>query len=692
MLSARLLLSSLSALVLCGVTASAQFQEPPVAVDVNPSPTIVEIFLEASPVFKGYFGAQTATAASAFNGSIPGPTLEANLGDTLIVHFTNNLPDDTTIHWHGIEGPAQMDGSHISQKPIPANGGTFDYQFDLLTAGMFWYHPHMRTNEAVESGLYGAILVRDPVGEAGLGLPTIERVMIYDDILLDPLTNQIETHFPSDPVENVAERLNGRTGNFEMINGQIAPVVYSPQNGVPERWRILNAANTHFLRLSFEDTISLQVQTVFRIGGDGGLLEAPIQKPRVSFNPPPSVTPGGYSHISSQDPEEGIFLVPGERADVVWTPNALPGEQIFVRNHPWNRGAHAVLLDPGGSGNIVLGDDLNDGLGIPNSLFRITTTGAQAPAYIPPAVLRDIDEIDPLDVIGTLNLTMGHSLPPFAPDGSGLVLFIQGMGLPMPKVTGPLAHDVEIGQTYMWEVRNLTHMDHPFHTHGWAFQPVELQYTHVSDPMLNFTVPFTFTENKDTLRIPGRVDPVPFSSSVIFRALATFNEDGREGLVRAEGLHPADDVSGGWLAHCHILEHSASGMMTFFETRYAGHTSELMGFGLAGVAGIPEMRIDGPLMGGTLVTMSMTNGAANAPVGIFAGLTTINAPFKGGTLYPAPDLLIVLNNDGNGELNLAGNWPAGIPAGFEVFWQIWSQDVAGVNGFSASNGVKTIAQ
>ena len=685
----RFALSSLSALALCAASTTAQFTEPPIEPDVNPSSTIVEVFLEASDTTKQYLPG-AATAVSAFNGTIPGPTLVANVGDTLIVHFTNNLPDPTTIHWHGIEAPAQMDGSHIAQKPIPGNGGTFDYQFDLLTAGMFWYHPHHRTNEAVEAGLYGAILVRDPVGEAGLGLPALERVVIFDDVLLDTNTQQIETHFPADPLEKVAAELNGRLGNFQLINGQVVPLSVSTNNGVPERWRVLNVSNTRFLRMSFEPTFSDQVQTVFRIGGDGGLLEAPIQKPSVTFFIPTDA-PGSYEHLSSADPEEGIFLTPGERADVVWTPNGGPGEILRVRNHVWNRGAHEVKLDPMGSGNIVLGDDLDDGTEVPTLLLTTRPDGAQGPAYIPPPVLRDIVEIDPNDVVGTINLTMGHSLPPYPADGSGLVLFIQGMGMPMPKVTGPVAHDLEVGKTYMWEVKNLTHMDHPFHTHGWAFQPVELQYFHVSDPMLNFTLPYTFTENKDTLRIPGRLDPVPFSSNVTFRALATFNDDGREGTVRAEGLHPSDDVSGGWLAHCHILEHAAGGMMTFFETRYAGHTSELMSFGLSGVAGIPEMRITGDLTAGSTATLTMTHGAPNASSGIFIGLSAITAPFKGGTMFPAPDVLLLVNNDGNGEINLAGPWPSGVPTGTEIFWQVWSQDVSGPNGFSASNGVKTIA-
>ena len=323
-------LPSLSAIALAtaflGAPAHGQFANPPVAVDVNPDPTIVEIFLEASETTKQYVpGAATAVAAS--NGTIPGPTIEANVGDTLIVHFTNNLDIDTTVHWHGVETPANMDGSHIAQLPIPP-GGTFDYEFELLTPSLFWYHPHIRTNEMVEKGLYGALLVNDPVGEAGLGLPAKERILILDDIRLDA-NNQIDTHDPADPLLKVADTLNGRDGNHVLVNGTVAPVsMASVVNGVPERWRLVNVANVKFFRLSWEDDNAL----VYRIGGDGGLLETPQLKPKIFVDTEPA-DGGSADHLSSGDPNEGVMLVNGERADVVWTPHSpTMGSDISVRS------------------------------------------------------------------------------------------------------------------------------------------------------------------------------------------------------------------------------------------------------------------------------------------------------------------------------------------------------------------------
>ncbi len=671
-----------------GTAASAQFVSPPLATDVNPDPQIVEVFLEASETTKQYLPG-AATAVAAYNGTIPGPTIEANVGDTLIVHFTNNLNTDTTIHWHGIETPADMDGSHIAQKAIPP-GGTFDYEFDLLTASLFWYHPHIRTDEMVEKGLYGAILVRDPVGEAGLGLPTLERLVILDDIKLDG-NNQIETHDPVDPIQKVDETLNGRTGTHVLVNGKVAPMSFPVVNGTPERWRIVNVANVRFFRVSFETPFegAGSIQQVYRIGGDGGLLENPqLKEPIDVIFPGPSPGP---DHMSSADPDQGLFLTPGERADMVWTPDGI-ATNLVVQSHDWNRGAHTVMYNPDMSGTIVLGDDVTDGNALPDLLFRIVPQGPQGTPYIPPANLRTIPAIDPNDVAGTLQLVMGHQLPPLPPTGD-VKLFIQminGSPAPMPLIGSLDALDLEVGKTYRWEVKNLTHMDHPFHTHGWTFQPYEIEYTHVVDPTLNYVEEIGYLENKDTFRVPGRRDPVPFSSNTTLRALATFNDDGREGEVRAEGLYPGDDTSGGWLAHCHILEHSKNGMMTFFETRYPNQRFHLLGTGLAGASGIPELRLSGSLLSSDPTTLTVREAAPNAFVGVFVGTSLAPQPLFGGTLVPSFDVLKLFGTDGNGELDLVAAWPVGLPLGTEFFWQAWVEDVGAPEGYSASNAVKSI--
>ena len=99
--------------------------------------------------------------ATTINGSIPAPTLRWCEGDTVTLRVTNRLSEDTSIHWHGILLPFQMDGvPGISFKGIPP-GETFTYRFKVEQAGTYWYHSHSGMQE--QTGMYGAIII-DPAG------------------------------------------------------------------------------------------------------------------------------------------------------------------------------------------------------------------------------------------------------------------------------------------------------------------------------------------------------------------------------------------------------------------------------------------------------------------------------------------------------------------------------------------------
>ena len=103
--------------------------------------------------------------AFTINGSIPAPTLRWREGDTVTIRVKNTLKEDTSIHWHGIILPYQMDGvPGISFPGIPP-GETFVYQFKLEQSGTYWYHSHSGMQEA--QGMYGAIIVEprdaDPI-------------------------------------------------------------------------------------------------------------------------------------------------------------------------------------------------------------------------------------------------------------------------------------------------------------------------------------------------------------------------------------------------------------------------------------------------------------------------------------------------------------------------------------------------
>jgi hypothetical protein len=92
-----------------------------------------------------------------FNGSAPGPTIQANEGDRIRIVFENHLPEATGIHWHGLELPIEMDGvPGIGQKPVMP-GARFVYEFPLHQNGTFFYHSHMAMQEMV--GMLGGFVI-----------------------------------------------------------------------------------------------------------------------------------------------------------------------------------------------------------------------------------------------------------------------------------------------------------------------------------------------------------------------------------------------------------------------------------------------------------------------------------------------------------------------------------------------------
>ncbi|WP_154699399.1 multicopper oxidase domain-containing protein, partial [Legionella pneumophila] len=98
--------------------------------------------------------------AIAVNGQIPAPTLHFKEGDDVTINVYNHLDEGTSIHWHGLLVPWQMDGvDGVSQKPIPP-GGVFHYRFKLHQRGTYWYHAHAKVQE--QEGLYGTFIIDPP--------------------------------------------------------------------------------------------------------------------------------------------------------------------------------------------------------------------------------------------------------------------------------------------------------------------------------------------------------------------------------------------------------------------------------------------------------------------------------------------------------------------------------------------------
>jgi FtsP/CotA-like multicopper oxidase with cupredoxin domain len=153
----------------------------------------------------------------------------------------NRLPEETTVHWHGIRLPNAMDGvPHLTQRPI-APGETFAYEFTCPDAGTFWYHPHQRSFVQVGRGLYGPLIVeeREPV--------PVDRDIIW--VLADwRLLNDASISGDFGNMHDVSH--NGRVGNTVTINGRI-PETFSVQAGERIRLRLINGANARIFGLEF---------------------------------------------------------------------------------------------------------------------------------------------------------------------------------------------------------------------------------------------------------------------------------------------------------------------------------------------------------------------------------------------------------------------------------------------------------
>jgi FtsP/CotA-like multicopper oxidase with cupredoxin domain len=271
------------------------------AVDVNPDPRVVEVDLEAR-IARVEIAPGTFVDAWTYNGGLPGPTIRVRVGDRLVVHFRNALPDPTTIHWHGLRIPIAMDGVPGHSQPEVKPDGSFTYDFTVPDAGLFWYHPHVMSAAQVGFGLYGALVVEDPADTVGVA---DELVMVLSDIAL----NEDRTLESPDSGGSTA-MVFGREGSHVLVNGrQQSTLVARP--GAPQRWRIVNAAKSRYFNLDLGGTPFTQ------IGGDGGLQEYAVD-------------------------HDMLVLGPGERADVIVTPRPKAGERITLRSVLFNRGFGSV--------------------------------------------------------------------------------------------------------------------------------------------------------------------------------------------------------------------------------------------------------------------------------------------------------------------------------------------------------------
>lgn len=288
------------------------------ATDLNDAPDVVEVVLIAGVAETRYLRSGPAQVWGYRDGAhargsagVPGPLIEAKQGDRVIVHFRNELPEGTTVHWHGVRVPSASDGTPSTQVEVPP-GGEYRYEFTARDEGTFWYHPHVRGDTQVERGLYGMLIVR-----GGPTVPVaIERALVLDDVKLNADGTL------SDSTTSLDIML-GRLGNFILANGRVDGVI-RVESGSRERWRIVNTANGRYFNLRLPGH-------AFRvIGWDGGLLETPYDT-------------------------ETLLVAPGERYDVLVELHGAVTSRVPLETLHYDRG-HEVP-DPGPQSVLTLAFD-----------------------------------------------------------------------------------------------------------------------------------------------------------------------------------------------------------------------------------------------------------------------------------------------------------------------------------------------
>jgi FtsP/CotA-like multicopper oxidase with cupredoxin domain len=194
-----------------------------------------------------------------YNGSIPGPTLHVDQDSEVAIEATNLGDVDATLHWHGLRLENRFDGvPEETQAPIP-HGGTFTYRLQFPDPGFYWYHPHIREDFAQEMGLYAGIIVEP--SDPGYWPPVDRQLAItLDDVLIEE--GQMAPFHRSGPTYTAM----GRFGNVMLINGETQ---YRAEAKVGEvvRLHLVNTANTRIFNFG------LSGARMKLVGGDSGRVE-----------------------------------------------------------------------------------------------------------------------------------------------------------------------------------------------------------------------------------------------------------------------------------------------------------------------------------------------------------------------------------------------------------------------------------
>ena len=408
-----------------------------------------------------------------YNGTVPGPTLRLRPGDRLQVELVNRLSVPTNLHTHGL---------HVSPKGNADNtldvhvhpGESFQYDIQLPDdhpPGPFWYHPHEHhlVADQIWSGLYGGIVVED----AGPEVPvTRDRVLVVSDTTLDDDGHPVHV--------SGWERMKGREGRLVLVNGQLTPTLEA-RPGERERWRIINACTSRFLKLRLDG------HQVDLLATDIGRLAEPRRV-------------------------EEVEVLNSGRVDVLVTVGERTGELQGLAN-PRTR-------DRDGDGPS----------GAPGALAVLQVGGSPVPALPPVPAYPQLPDLRGVEPAARRTMVLGfdwsggghedhgggHEDHGDGHGSGGMVMTINGRPFDHARTD----EVTRLGTVEEWTYVNHTGMDHPLHLHVWPMQVVAVDGRPVEDVVYQDVVRVS-AGGETTVRIPFE----DFDGRTVFHCHINDHED-----------------------------------------------------------------------------------------------------------------------------------------------------------------------
>ncbi len=444
-----------------------------------------------------------------YNSMIPGPTLRLKQGSKIKVAFTNNIDQNTTIHWHGLRHDNKDDGvPGVTQEPVKP-GETYTYDIYVPDEGIYWYHPHVREDAQQDSGLYGNILVT-PSDNSAYNKVNREELFVIDDILID--NGKIVLYDP----ETANHALMGRFGTVMFVNGK-TDYKLSVNKGDTVRFYFTNVANTRPFNLSIQDAKMKLVgsdvgryeketftDSVVIAPAERYIIEVLFDKPGVyqikNINPHFQYILGTAevrNNITENDFSAGFFDTK-ENSDVV---NDILKYEKYLSKNPDYSLKLTVEMDSAMGGHSMTA-------GMP--CHRMSDGTMMGDCDIP-----ETKEIEWEDDMGFMNANSdSESVKWIIQDSSG----DKNMDISMSAKAGDV-----IKIRIFNDPKSMHPMQHPIHLHGQRFLVLK------SDQSRNENLVW-----KDTVLI----------------------KNGETVDLLVDVTNPGE-----WMLHCHIAEHLESGMM-----------------------------------------------------------------------------------------------------------------------------------